>query len=94
MTLSKEKKNIKHFLKKNNNKNEENIEKEFQEKEIIINYYIGPLCENIFPALKRAKFHEDEKYKDIFCKIFLDLISCMNKIIVYKFFFNEFFYYI
>ena len=64
------------FFEKNNSKNEENTEKEYQEKEIIINYYIGPLCENIFPALKRAKFHEDEKYKDIFCKIFLDLISC------------------
>ena len=71
----KKEKEYKTFFEKNNNKNEENIEKEFQEKEIIINYYIGPLCENIFPALKRAKFHEDEKYKDIFCKIFLDLIS-------------------
>ena len=71
----KKEKEYKTFFEKNNNKNEENIDKEFQEKEIIINYYIGPLCENIFPALKRVKFHEDEKYKDIFCKIFLDLIS-------------------
>ena len=64
------------FFEKNNSKNEENTEKEYQEKEIIINYYIGPLCENIIPAIKKAKFNEDKKYKDIFFKIFLDLISC------------------
>ena len=54
------------------------MEKEYQEKEIVLNYYIKPLCENVFPAIKEAKFQEDEKYKDIFCKIFLTMISCDN----------------
>ena len=59
----------------NNNKNDESIEKEYQEKEILINYYIEPICQNIFHTLKNVKFYEDEKYKAIFCQIFLNLIS-------------------
>ena len=59
----------------NKNKNDENIEKEYQEKEIMLKYYIDPLCKNIFPAIKNVKFYEDEEYKSIFCKIFLNLIS-------------------
>ena len=59
-----------------NNKEDENIEKEYQEKEIFLNYYVVPLCENVFPIIKKVKFYEDDKYKDIFSKIFLTLISC------------------
>ena len=59
-----------------NNKEDENIEKEYQEKEIVLNYYVVPLCENVFPIIKKVKFYEDDKYKDIFSKIFLTLISC------------------
>ena len=66
------------FVNDKNIKDNEKMEKEYQEKEIVLNYYIKPLCENVFPAIKEAKFQEDEKYKDIFCKIFLTMISCDN----------------
>ena len=52
--------------------------KELREKEIILNYYIIPLCENIFPIIKKSKFYEDDKYRNIFCQIFLEMISCEN----------------
>ena len=52
--------------------------KELREKEIILNYYNVPLCENIFPIIKKSKFYEDDKYRNIFCQIFLEMISCEN----------------
>ena len=64
------------LFENNNNKNDESVEKEYQEKELILKYYIGPINDNIFPLIKKAKFYEDDKYRDIFCKIFLEMISC------------------
>ena len=71
-------KEYKSLLLNDNEKNDEIINKELREKEIILNYYNVPLCENIFPLIKKSKFYEDDKYRNIFCKIFLEMISCEN----------------
>ena len=60
------------FLEKNKDINE----KEILEKEIFLNYYSGPICDDVFPVIKKTKFYEDDKYRNIFCKIFLEMISC------------------
>ena len=68
----------KSLLKIANEKIGEIIDKELREKELILNYYNVPLCENIFPIIKKVKFYEDEKYRNIFCQIFFEMISCEN----------------
>ena len=68
----------KSLLKIANEKIGEIIDKELREKELILNYYNVPLCENIFPIIKKVKFYEDDKYRNIFCQIFFEMISCEN----------------
>ena len=71
-------KEYKTLLLNDNEKNDEINNKELREKEIILNFYNVPLCENIFPIIKKSKFYEDDKYRNIFCQIFLEMISCEN----------------
>jgi hypothetical protein len=68
----------KNLLDKNNDNSDEIIDKEIKEKEIIMKYYNEPLCGHIFPGIKKAKFYENDKYLNIFCQIFLEMISCEN----------------
>ena len=68
----------KNLLDKNNDNSDEIIDKEIKEKEIIMKYYNEPLCGHIFPGIKKAKFYENDKYRNIFCQIFLEMISCEN----------------
>ena len=47
------------LFENNNNKNDESVEKEYQEKEIILKYYIGPINDNIFSLINFATISMD-----------------------------------
>ena len=54
-------------------------EKEVKEKESELNNFILPLCENVFPAIQKIEFYNNEKYRDIVCKLLFELILCYEQ---------------
>ena len=54
-------------------------EKEVKEKESELNNFILPLCENVFPAIQKIEFYNNEKYRDIICKLLFELILCYEQ---------------
>jgi hypothetical protein len=54
-------------------------EKEYKEKELELNNFVLPLCDNIFPTIQKIEFYKYDKYRDIVSKILFDLILCYDQ---------------
>ena len=54
-------------------------EKEYKEKELELNNFVLPLCDNIFPTIQKIEFYKYDKYRDIISKILFDLILCYDQ---------------
>ena len=52
------------------------LEREFQETENILSNYSNPICDYILPLIQKIEFYKDDKYRIIIAKIMMSLIVC------------------
>ena len=58
--------------------NKSDNDKVVKEKEAELNNFVEPLCEYIFPSIKKLEFYKNENYKDIISKLLFELILCYD----------------